>query len=703
MAQFNLYPGVPSDLLSTAFNISSGCLTALNATLSCDQDLFSMAGNADGFFWSDDNATALCTGACQSSAASWWNSCADACANDQLNAYGRIYPAQTVPGRFVDGLNIVCVTANTDLTLDVGINGTITNSTFLDNSTTASATSENLVSRQISSISQYCLVQSYDWVGSDIIRPDCTDPANSNSSQCVDPTDVPPENERLANLYPDDLLCSQCFLSMFYLRIASPFLPDVDHSDYLVDQWFDILDICNATSKVPDLLVRNLPYYQYAPGESDNWVDNTTYGFSDLQPLGGNGTTNVTCQARSINLADLNPPEIDYTTQTTCDVMAPFLNASTGDIWQMYQNPDCMPDFDYTEIPVVCLPFSCSVTQLNANTTCDQFVATLPAIGNNTITTTQFLSWNPNLIGICDNTTEQYVCTSAPGGTYISPPTNITTSSGDSRGGGDGSGTSTGSSGVGGSSRNSTLVAPGGTPPSPTQSGIPSTCDRYAQAQSGDGCDSFSQDFGITSQQLETWNPVLGSNGENCLTQFFAGYWYCVGLVGSATSTATTTTTSSTGVPTPSPVQSGIDPQCTKYSEAVSGDSCIAFASANNITPAQLYSWNPVLGSGGSNCGSDFWANEYYCVGAPDGSATTTTAPTSTAVATPSPIQSGIDPQCTKFAEAASGDSCPGFATKNGITATELYSWNPVLGAGGANCNSDFWANEYYCVGAPGS
>ncbi|PYH75686.1 hypothetical protein BO82DRAFT_409387, partial [Aspergillus uvarum CBS 121591] len=225
-------------------------------------------------------------------------------------------------------------------------------------------------------------------------------------------------------------------------------------------------------------------------------------------------------------------------------------------------------------------------------------------------------------------------------------------------------------------------------------------CDRYAQAQSGDGCDSFSQDFGITSPQLETWNPVLGSNGENCLTQFFAGNWYCVGL---ATGTTTTSTASSTGVPTPSPVQSEIDPQCTKYSAAVSGDTCIAFASANNITPAQLYSWNPALGSGGSNCGSDFWANDYYCVGAPDSSATTTAAPTSTAVVTPSPIQSGIDLQCTKFAEVASGDTCPGFATKNGITATELYSWNPVLGAGGANCNSDFWANEYYCVGAPGS
>jgi hypothetical protein len=129
--------------------------------------------------------------------------------------------------------------------------------------------------------------------------------------------------------------------------------------------------------------------------------------------------------------------------------------------------------------------------------------------------------------------------------------------------------------------------------------------------------------------------------------------------------------------------------------------SCSSFATSNNITPDQLYNWNPVLGSGGSNCDSDFWANEYYCVGVPEGSATTTAAPTSTAVATPSPVQSGIDPHCTKYAEAASGENCAGFANENGITATELYSWNLVLGAGGANCDSDFWANEYYCVGAP--
>lgn len=92
-AQFSLYPGVSADSLAAAFNISSGCLTALNATVDCDQDLFSMAGNADGFFWSDDNATALCTSACQSAASSWWNNCANACTDDQLNAYGRVSSA----------------------------------------------------------------------------------------------------------------------------------------------------------------------------------------------------------------------------------------------------------------------------------------------------------------------------------------------------------------------------------------------------------------------------------------------------------------------------------------------------------------------------------------------------------------------------------------------------------------------------------
>ena len=50
----------------------------------------------------------------------------------------------------------------------------------------------------------YCLIESQDWVGSDVIRPDCTTDASDPS--CADPTDVSPDNERLANLYGNDVV-----------------------------------------------------------------------------------------------------------------------------------------------------------------------------------------------------------------------------------------------------------------------------------------------------------------------------------------------------------------------------------------------------------------------------------------------------------------------------------------------------------------
>ena len=50
----------------------------------------------------------------------------------------------------------------------------------------------------------YCLIESQDWVGSDVIRPDCTTDASDPS--CADPTDVSADNERLANLYGNDVV-----------------------------------------------------------------------------------------------------------------------------------------------------------------------------------------------------------------------------------------------------------------------------------------------------------------------------------------------------------------------------------------------------------------------------------------------------------------------------------------------------------------
>lgn len=395
VTQFNMYPSISSTLLAASLNISSGCLTALNTTVDCDQDLFQMAGNADGYFWADDNATTLCTGECLSSASSWWSQCTNACEDDQLNAYGRVravssnfnirtanvtfelYPAETVSGQFLDGLNIVCLTADTDIPQDVGINGTIISFTDIggENSTVnGTGFADELypdtpLERRQTSASSYCLVQSYDWVGSDIIRPDCDDPANANQSQCIDPGDVSADNSRIANLYPDTLLCSECFLKMFYLRLASPFLPDLDQSDFMVDQWFDMLDVCNANSTMPELLVRTLPYYEAAPGFSIDGSSNATESLADPLPLGANRTCNSTLSERVITFANLIVPPIDYSTQTPCDIIPPYLEASTGDVQQIMGNPGCVPAFNTTEIPSVCAPLPCKVVRMSANIT----------------------------------------------------------------------------------------------------------------------------------------------------------------------------------------------------------------------------------------------------------------------------------------------------------------------------------------------
>lgn len=232
--------------------------------------------------------------------------------------------------------------------------------------------------------------------------------------------------------------------------------------------------------------------------------------------------------------------------------------------------------------------------------------------------------------------------------------------------------------------------------PGPVQSGVSPLCNVWQRPAKGLGCVDFALLNGISSEKLYTWNPVLGPSGENCDTQFWFQEYYCVGVVlsssgngGSVTMTKTTTSP----VSAPGPTQTGIMATCNRFAHATTGQSCFDFATANGITPAQLYAWNSVLGPDGANCGTQFWANEWYCVGVSQASSTTAvTLP-------PGPTQSGITSRCNKYAEALGGVGCFDSATQNGITPAQLYQWNPVLGPNGENCAASFRANEWFCVG----
>jgi LysM repeat protein len=77
----------------------------------------------------------------------------------------------------------------------------------------------------------------------------------------------------------------------------------------------------------------------------------------------------------------------------------------------------------------------------------------------------------------------------------------------------------------------SSAPTPSVTAPDPHQdNNAISTCNKFAQAQTGDYCYIFAQNNGITTAQLYAWNAVLGSDGSGCGTEFWAGYWYCVGV-----------------------------------------------------------------------------------------------------------------------------------------------------------------------------
>ncbi|KAJ5098774.1 hypothetical protein N7532_005775 [Penicillium argentinense] len=242
--------------------------------------------------------------------------------------------------------------------------------------------------------------------------------------------------------------------------------------------------------------------------------------------------------------------------------------------------------------------------------------------------------------------------------------------------------------------------------PTSTATSVP-TC--YGQQVSGSGCDNLSAQYNVTTGDLKAY-----SQSDSCSFSRLA----C------------------------------LPKGCDLY-KVTSGDSCpsIIAGAAGNVTLTQFLKWNiNILGL----CDAPT-VGQYVCVGAPggnyilappplgddgdlgngqrggggdDGSSETTSSPTDetsttpptssptvtkttsasrTTATAPGETQAGIDPDCNKFAKAPKDGSCEGFAADNGISPSQLYAWNNVLGENGASCGTSFWANEYYCVGVPGS
>ncbi|OGM50928.1 hypothetical protein ABOM_000718 [Aspergillus bombycis] len=170
----------------------------------------------------------------------------------------------------------------------------------------------------------------------------------------------------------------------------------------------------------------------------------------------------------------------------------------------------------------------------------------------------------------------------------------------------------------------------------PTQTGVVSGCQLFHTVVDGDDCPLMESKYGITLAQLYQWNPSISSTCNN----LWLGYAYCVKGPGSSTTpTATSSNESSSG-----PTQTGTASKCNQYHTVVSGDSCDHIETTYGISFAQLYEWNPEIGS---NC-QTLRVGYSVCVAVSSASA---------------PTQPGIASDCNRYYTVVSGDSCDGVET----------------------------------------
>lgn len=102
----------------------------------------------------------------------------------------------------------------------------------------------------------------------------------------------------------------------------------------------------------------------------------------------------------------------------------------------------------------------------------------------------------------------------------------------------------------------------------PTQTGIPSSCANFYQADADDNCDTVVAIFSYaTKDQFLDWNPALNGDCQG----LWKGYYYCVGVNnGDATDLplpATVTTT-------PSPTGTGTVARCAAWYMTTVDDDC---------------------------------------------------------------------------------------------------------------------------------
>jgi hypothetical protein len=230
------------------------------------------------------------------------------------------------------------------------------------------------------------------------------------------------------------------------------------------------------------------------------------------------------------------------------------------------------------------------------------------------------------------------------------------------------------------------------TPPGPTFTGSPSNCNKWYVIASGDTCGSVEAKFGITHAQFIAWNPAVSND---CVTNFWLEQAYCVGLgplVPSTTMTTTQGSTSSTlpGATTPpGPTFTGSPANCNRWYLIVEGDTCTTVEALFGITHTEFLAWNPAVSS---NCATNFWLGQAYCVGLGPFVSSTSTTTTSATSSSTSSTPTSTTPYSTRHPVTSQTIERPTYSTDWPPTQTQAgqpsYCNNWHLVTPGQTCNN---------------
>lgn len=281
-----------------------------NKTLPCDNDRIPWTFKVDQVYWELEDVTALCTSQCMTLIKRWKTQVEAACANDWIRSGQRFVPAATLSQRVADGLNMACLQSSTR---------------------------------------EWCLLESYEWTGSDVIQVDCE--ANPNDQWCADPGNFASNQSRLSTLYDDDLLCSECFLKVLHARVTSEFLQDTDFGDYLVDEFQDVQNVCNA--QVGELVTRVAPDYPYL-------TDAASIGRPTPTPSPVTSTPTSSPTACAGRMLDLRPDPDEF---LSCDDIAERYGIASADVAVATKSIYCESS------GTVCVPARCDVYMVDRNDT----------------------------------------------------------------------------------------------------------------------------------------------------------------------------------------------------------------------------------------------------------------------------------------------------------------------------------------------